>query len=86
MVKCPACQSENKDTAKSCKKCGQNLQLPPLWRPTWAWHRKSLLIIYAVIIVAYFALKIWLKPYIRTLPSDITPWMHPKGSVSSNAR
>ena len=82
-MKCPSCQAENKDGIKSCRKCGVNLQLPPLWQPTWEWHRKTLMIIYAVLIVVFFIVKAWLKPYVRTLPADITPWLHSKGGPAT---
>ena len=49
-MKCPRCQVENKDVAKTCRKCGMDLQLPPLWQPTKAWHLKTLGIIYAVLV------------------------------------
>jgi hypothetical protein len=84
-MKCPQCQTENKDVAKSCRKCGMNLQLPPLWQPTWAWHRKALLTIYAVLIVVFFVVRHFLKPYVRQLPADITSWMHPRAAPSANA-
>ena len=77
-MKCPQCQTENKDQAKSCRKCGVNLQLTPLWKPTWKWHGKALLIIYAVLIVVFFVVKALLKPYVRQLPADVTPWLHPE--------
>ncbi len=82
-MKCPQCQVENKDLAKSCRKCGMNLQLPPLWQPTWAWHAKTLGIIYAVLIVLFFTAKSVLKPYVRHLPAEVTPWMHGKGSTDA---
>ncbi len=75
-MKCPQCRIENKDGSKSCRKCGFNLQLPPLWQPTWAWHRRTLMIIYTCVIAGFFLFKFLLKPYVRQLPSDITPWMH----------
>jgi len=56
-----------------------NLQLPPLWQPTGAWHRKTLLIIYACVIAAFLGLKVLLKPYVRHLPPEITPWLHKGG-------
>jgi len=77
-MKCPQCQVENKDQAKSCRKCGANLQLPPLWQPTWRWHAKTLGIIYAVLIVLFLVMKSVLKPYIRHLPPEVTPWLHPR--------
>lgn len=77
MILCPQCNVENKDHAKACRKCGLHLQLPPLWRPDWAWHRKTLIRIYAVVIVMFLIVRVWLKPYVRHLPAEITPWMHP---------
>jgi hypothetical protein len=81
MIKCPQCQVENKDQAKTCRKCGMDLQLPPLWQPTWRWHARTLAIIYAVVILLFFIVKAVLKPYIRKLPPEITPWLHPKTST-----
>ncbi len=82
-MKCPQCQTENKDVAKACRKCGMNLQLPPLWQPDWHWHRRTLVIIYVVVIVLFFVFKALLKPYVRKLPADITPWLH--GGKTSDA-
>jgi hypothetical protein len=53
-----------------------DLQLPPLWQPTRAWHVKTLGIIYAVLIVLFFVTKALLKPYARQLPPEVTPWLH----------
>ena len=75
-MKCPQCQADNKDVAKTCRKCGMNLQLAPLWQPTWRWHAKTLGIIYAVLVVLFFAAKWRLKPFVRELPPEITPWLH----------
>jgi hypothetical protein len=75
-MKCPQCQADNKDVAKTCRKCGMNLQLPPLWQPTWRWHAKTLGIIYVVLVVLFFAAKWRLKPFERELPPEVTPWLH----------
>jgi hypothetical protein len=77
---CPQCKVENKDVANTCRKCGMNLKLPPLWQPTWRWHAKTLGIIYVVLIVLYFIAKSIMKPYVRQLPPEITPWLHPKSA------
>jgi antibiotic biosynthesis monooxygenase (ABM) superfamily enzyme len=74
-MKCPKCQSENKDGVKTCKKCGTDLSQPPLWKPTWQWHLRVLGVIYVVLIVVFFALNSLLKPYLRQIPKDITPWL-----------
>lgn len=82
-MQCPQCHVENKDSAKSCRKCGYDLQLPPLWKPTWQWHGRVLFIIYVTLTVIFFIAKVMLKPYVRQLPSEITPWMHSKNQSSS---
>jgi hypothetical protein len=82
-MKCPQCQTENKETAKTCRKCGYNLQLPPVWKPTWAWHGRTLLIIYVLLIVSFFLIRGCLKPYVRKLPPEITPWLHNKEPLNA---
>jgi len=74
-MKCSKCQIENKETAKACRKCGAELVLVPLWRPTWKWHARTLVIIYGILLVAFFLLNHVLKPYMRQIPKDITPWL-----------
>lgn len=60
-MKCFSCAAENKENAKFCAKCGADLTAPPVWYPTWKWHLKTLGIIYAVLIVIYIILRIFLK-------------------------
>ena len=79
-MKCLNCQQENKETAKACKRCGRDLTLPPAWFPDWKWHARSLGVIYACLVVFYFALTFALKklpePYrIRKIPPEMTPWL-----------
>lgn len=80
---CWQCGNENKDTAKTCRKCSVDLRLPPIWRPTWKWHIKTLVIIYIVLIIFYIAgiavVKKLPPPYNqREIPKEMTPWI--KGS------
>jgi hypothetical protein len=78
---CLVCQTENKENAKNCRKCGTDLSLEPLWRPTLKWHAKTLGIIYVVLIIAYIAISQFLSrippPYrMRDVPQEITPWLN----------
>jgi hypothetical protein len=57
-----------------------NLQLPPLWQPTWHWHLRTLGIVYIVVLVLFFTMKSLLKPFVRQLPPEVTPWLHPKSA------
>ncbi|MBV9079772.1 MAG: hypothetical protein JO102_01490 [Elusimicrobia bacterium] len=77
---CAVCQTDNRDNAKTCRKCGADLNVEPLWRPTWKWHARTLAAIYIVLGVAYFAISSFLKkipePYrMRTVPKEVTPWI-----------
>ena len=77
---CSVCQTDNKETAKACRKCGIDLQTPPLWKPTWAWHGRVLLGVYVVLTIAYFAISAFLsripEPYrMRKIPKEVTPWI-----------
>ncbi|OVE77441.1 hypothetical protein BVX98_02780 [bacterium F11] len=81
MIKCLACQTENKDGAKICKKCSVDLSIEPLWRPTWRWHLKVLGTIYVLLIIAYFVISHFLstfpEPYrTRDVPEEVTPWLN----------
>ncbi|OGS17918.1 MAG: hypothetical protein A2219_01895 [Elusimicrobia bacterium RIFOXYA2_FULL_50_26] len=74
-MKCPKCQIDNKEGIKFCRKCGTDMTPAPLWKPSWKWHAQTLLVIYASLIVLFFALNHVLKPYLRQIPKDITPWL-----------
>ncbi|OIO74606.1 MAG: hypothetical protein AUJ85_05220 [Elusimicrobia bacterium CG1_02_37_114] len=75
-MKCPKCNAENKNDAKICKKCGTQIIVEPLWKPSWKWHVKTLAIIYVFLIILFFLLNWLLKPYMRQLPKDVTPWLN----------
>lgn len=74
-MKCPKCQFDNKETAKNCKKCGGDIKTIPMWQPTWRWHLQTLAVIYGLLVVVFFVMNIVLKPYLRQIPKDITPWL-----------
>lgn len=79
-MKCLVCQTDNKENVKNCRKCGTDLQLEPLWRPSWKWHGTVLGVIYAGLVVAYFAISAFLskipEPYrLRDVPPELTPWL-----------
>jgi len=81
-MKCMNCGQENKDTAKTCRKCSRDLTVPPAWFPDARWHLRTLGIIYACLIVGYFGVSLLLrrlpKPYgIRRIPVEMTPWLRP---------
>lgn len=80
-MKCLVCQTDNKENSKNCRKCGTDLAIEPLWRPTWKWHGRTLAIIYVSLIIAYFAISQFLSrippPYrVREVPKEITPWLN----------
>lgn len=79
-MKCGSCGQENKDSLKACRKCGRDLNVAPVWFPDAAWHVRTLAIIYACLVAAYFLISFLLrqlpKPYhIRDVPPEMTPWL-----------
>lgn len=74
-MKCAKCRTENKENVKTCRKCGMELTPAAVWHPAWKWHVRTLAIIYATLIAAFFILNFLLKPYLRQIPKDITPWL-----------
>jgi hypothetical protein len=82
-MKCYRCGIENKPDAKICRKCAAELVVKPVWMPTWKWHLKVLGIIYILLIVTFFLLNWLLKPYMRKLPHNITPWLKPESAQGS---
>lgn len=85
-MKCSGCGSENKDTTKSCRKCGRDMAIAPAWFPDARWHLRTLAVIYSGLIVLYFGVSAALsklpKPYhLRHIPVEMTPWLAPGGKV-----
>jgi hypothetical protein len=75
-MKCPKCKFDNKESAKLCKKCGAEMSPQvAVWKPTLRWHLTTLSIIFTVLIALFFSLNYILKPYLRQIPKDITPWL-----------
>ncbi len=71
---------------KSKKAAAQEALISPPWFPDAKWHARTLGIIYAILIVAYFgishALSYLPKPYhLRQIPMEMTPWLNPGGKL-----
>ncbi|MDR2426703.1 MAG: hypothetical protein LBD46_05960 [Endomicrobium sp.] len=45
------------------------------WIPTYRWMSITAFIILVILIIIFFVLNIILKPYMRKLPPEITPWL-----------
>ncbi|MDR1696450.1 MAG: hypothetical protein LBR69_07500 [Endomicrobium sp.] len=45
------------------------------WQPNYKWLAKTAAIIFAALIAVFFTLNIVLKPYMREIPAEITPWL-----------
>ncbi|AKL97458.1 hypothetical protein [Endomicrobium proavitum] len=75
---------ENKNFAQ-----GQNETSQPeavVWKPNYKWLAKVAGIILAFVIVLFFTLNIVLKPYMRNIPSEITPWLNNGGAQTQTVR
>ena len=45
------------------------------WMPSLKWLCKSFLVIMVVLVILFFSLNFLLKPYMRDIPMEITPWL-----------
>lgn len=69
---------------KSRKAAAQEALISPPWFPDARWHLRTLVIIYGVLIAAYFGISRALsrlpRPYrLRRIPIEMTPWLNPGG-------
>ena len=46
-----------------------------IWMPTLKWLCEILLMIVFFIVIAFFILNFLLKPYMRDIPIEVTPWL-----------
>lgn len=54
-----------------------------VWLPDLKWLVKVLIIVYVVIVVGFFTANYFLKPYMRDIPKEITPWLNSSGQNNS---
>ncbi|MFC1546795.1 hypothetical protein ACFL4O_03650 [bacterium] len=59
-MKCPNCEMINKEDVKICKKCGLDLTIVSMWKPTFRWHIKALVCIYISLGILYIILRLLL--------------------------
>jgi len=45
------------------------------WKPTYKWFAITGGSILAALIITFFVLNVLLKPYMREIPPEITPWL-----------
>ena len=79
-------QQNPQQPKKSKKAAAQEALISPPWFPDARWHAKTLGIIYAALIIAYFSISHALgylpKPYhLRRIPMEMTPWLNPGGKL-----
>jgi polyferredoxin len=57
-----------------------------VWLPSFRWLLKVLVIIYVVSIVGFFITNYLLKPYMRDIPKEVTPWLNNSDKNLSNQK
>lgn len=55
-----------------------------VWLPSVKWLVNVLIIIYVILIIGFFITNYFLKPYMRDIPQEITPWLNSSGNFSQN--
>lgn len=46
------------------------------WMPSLKWLCEIFLMIVFFVVIAFFILNFLLKPYMRNIPAEITPWLN----------
>lgn len=54
------------------------------WMPSLKWLAITFVIIFVCIVIAFFTLNYLLKPYMRDIPMELTPWLD-KSAVTETA-
>jgi hypothetical protein len=54
------------------------------WRPFYSWYIKTCAVVLGVLTVLFFTLNIVLKPYMRQINLELTPWIK-SGSLNKVA-
>ncbi|MDR1523505.1 MAG: hypothetical protein LBS29_06130 [Endomicrobium sp.] len=57
---------------------------PQVWKPTYSWYIKVFLTVFVLLLISFFVLNIVLKPYMRKINPELTPWLNNKQVSSSN--
>ena len=47
-----------------------------VWQPNLKWFLKVLITMYILITIVFFVVNFLLKPYMRDIPKEITPWLN----------
>ena len=45
------------------------------WMPSLSWFCKTFIIIFSCLVIIFFTLNFLLKPYMRDIPMEVTPWL-----------
>lgn len=54
----------------------KNQEIQNTWMPSLKWMLNVLAIIYVTIVIAFFSFNYLLKPYMRDVPKELTPWLY----------
>ncbi|MDR1418104.1 MAG: hypothetical protein LBI80_02975 [Endomicrobium sp.] len=46
-----------------------------VWKPTYLWYGKVFITIFVLLSILFFVLNIILKPYMRKIKPELTPWL-----------
>ncbi|MDR3112351.1 MAG: hypothetical protein LBU55_04190 [Elusimicrobiota bacterium] len=66
------------------KKCTETELQQQTWQPSYLWYFKVSVAIFVFLIMSFFTLNILLKPYMRVLSPEITPWLRPNSNNNEN--
>jgi hypothetical protein len=55
-----------------------------VWKPTYSWYLRVFVIVFGLLLILFFILNIVLKPYMREINPELTPWLNNKQMSNNN--
>ncbi|MDR2616678.1 MAG: hypothetical protein LBC22_02550 [Endomicrobium sp.] len=55
-----------------------------VWKPTYSWYGKVFGTVFILLGISFFVLNIVLKPYMRKINPELTPWLNNKKMSTNN--
>ena len=56
------------------------------WMPSLKWFCEAFLVIVFFVVITFFALNFLLKPYMRDIPMEVTPWLDKTTTTESTQK
>jgi hypothetical protein len=66
---------DSKQVAEKVLADNKEKMIDSVWNPTYGWYIKTTGVVLIFLVIIFFVLNMWLKPYMREIPHEIAPWL-----------